>query len=72
MIGRIGNLIMEDTGDYRFSNFFKEPVSPHEWYIPNVVYKVALDQQREYLGPIKDIRNFTISTHTNYLNTYAL
>ncbi len=71
VIGRIGNLIMEDTGDYRFSNFFKEPVSPHEWYIPNVVYKVALDQQREYLGPIKDIRNFTISTHTNYLNTYG-
>lgn len=26
VVGRIGNLIIEDTGDYRFSNFFKKPL----------------------------------------------
>ncbi|GAB6152558.1 hypothetical protein JCM17380_13080 [Desulfosporosinus burensis] len=26
IVGRIGNLIIEDTGDYRFSNFFKKPL----------------------------------------------
>lgn len=71
VVGRIGNFIMEDTGDYRFSNFFKKPRLSYEWYIPNVVYKVATDQQREYLGTMKDIRNHTISTYTNYLNTYG-
>ncbi|QUI25850.1 hypothetical protein HZI73_23655 [Vallitalea pronyensis] len=70
IIGRIGNLVMEDTGDYRFSNFFKQPLY-NEWYIPSVVHKVALDQQRAYLGPLKDIRNHTVSTHTHYLNTYG-
>lgn len=37
-VGRIGNLTMVDTGDFRYSNFFK--ASTDEWLVPNVVYQV--------------------------------
>lgn len=71
IIGRIGNLVMEDTGDFRFSNIFKQSVIPTEWYIPNVVPKVSIDQQNSYLGPSIDIRGESVGPTTNYLNTYG-
>lgn len=71
IVGRIGNFIMEDTGDFRFSNLFKKPLFPHEWFIPNAVYKVDTHQQHKILGPTKDIRNYTVSPTTNHLNTYG-
>lgn len=42
-VGRIGNLTMVDTGDFRYSNFFK--ASTGEWLVPNVVYKVDSSEQ---------------------------
>ena len=42
-VGRIGNLTMVDTGDFRYSNFFK--ASTGEWLVPNVVYKVDQSEQ---------------------------
>lgn len=42
-VGRIGNLTMVDTGDFRYSNFFK--ASTGEWLVPNVVYKVDQGEQ---------------------------
>lgn len=42
-VGRIGNLTMVDTGDFRYSNFFK--ASTGEWLVPNVVYKVNDSEQ---------------------------
>ncbi|GMQ63558.1 hypothetical protein [Vallitalea maricola] len=71
IVGRIGNLVMEDTGDFRFSNIFKKPVTPTDWYIPNVVPKVQIDQQNNYIGNSVDIRGESASPITNYLNTYG-
>ncbi|WP_273321509.1 glycine-rich protein [Vallitalea guaymasensis] len=71
IVGRIGNLVIEDTGDFRFSNIFKKPVTPTDWYIPNVVPKVQIDQQNDYIGNSVDIRGESASPITNYLNTYG-
>lgn len=43
-VGRIGNLTMTDTGDFRYSNFFKN-VLKGSWVIPNVVYEVNPSEQ---------------------------
>ncbi|MCT4688027.1 glycine-rich protein, partial [Vallitalea sp.] len=71
IIGKIGNLVIEDTGDFRFSNIFKQPVVPTEWYIPNVVPKVSIDKQNNYFGHNIDIRGESVGPTTNYLNTYG-
>ncbi|WP_113672724.1 glycine-rich protein [Vallitalea guaymasensis] len=71
IVGRIGNLVMEDTGDFRFSNLFKQPIYPTEWYIPNVIPKVQIDKQNNYIGSTTDIRGECASSTTNYLNTYG-
>ena len=39
LVGNIGGLTVEDTGDYRFSNLFKQPIEG-SWLIDNIVLKV--------------------------------
>lgn len=38
--GRIGNLVMEDTGDWRFANLFKKIANPLKWIVEDVVAEV--------------------------------
>lgn len=72
VVGRIGNLIMEDTGDYRFSNLFKKPKSPVTWFIPGVVKNVYLDQQSRILGDRTDIRGLPVESGNHWLDTYGM
>ncbi|TQR44228.1 glycine-rich protein [Paenibacillus popilliae] len=72
VVGNIGNLVIEDTGDFRFSNLFKEPVSSNQWFIPNLVKKVNPNKQNKIVGDTIDIRGKGASAETHYLNTYGL
>lgn len=71
VVGRIGNLVLMDTEDYRFSNFFKEAKDPISWLIEGFVKEVDQASQRAYLGDTVDIRGETISKGIGYLNTYG-
>lgn len=70
VVGRIGNLTMVDTGDFRFSNFFKNPLLPTQWFLQNVVKKVDMNSQRGYIGDQIDIRGDSLIAG-KYLNTYG-
>ncbi len=48
VIGHIGNLVIEDTNDLRFSNFFK--VSTKGWLIDGLVHQVDMSKQNRYLS----------------------
>lgn len=41
LVGRIGNLALEDVGDFRFSNLFKKANS--SWLIQNIIHDVDID-----------------------------
>ncbi|WP_105614151.1 hypothetical protein [Vallitalea okinawensis] len=71
VVGRIGTLVIEDTGDYRFSNFFKNPLLPEEWFIPNMVKRVDTTSQNSVVGSDTDVRGLSASSSTDYLNTYG-
>ncbi|GKU77609.1 glycine rich domain-containing protein [Paenibacillus sp. L3-i20] len=72
IVGRIGNLVIEDTGDFRFSNLFKQPMYPTKWLVQNLVKKVDPNKQNAIVGDIVDIRGEKIQDVRNYLNTYGL
>lgn len=72
VVGRIGNLVIEDTGDFRFSNLFKQPLMPKEWYVPNVVPKVNPNVQNKIVGDRVNIRGDAVTAGTKYLNTWGL
>ncbi len=72
IVGRIGALVIEDTGDFRFSNLFKQPLNPTEWFIPNVVRKVNSNAQNFIVGDSIDVRGHTATAANNYLDTYGL
>jgi hypothetical protein len=72
VVGRIGNLVMEDTGDFRFSNFFKTPVSgnaPNDWLIQGIVKRVDMNGKNHVLSSLPDIRGLSTPFEQN---TYGL
>ncbi len=71
VVGKIGNLVIEDTGDFRFSNLFKIPNAPVEWFMPNLVAKVNNSLQNRIFGDTFDIRGNPVSAATCYLDTYG-
>ena len=70
VVGRIGNLVIEDTGDWRFSNIFKEPIIG-KWYIDNVVPKVDNKKQQNIMSDKIDIRGMPVASKYNFLDTYG-
>lgn len=71
VVGRIGNFVVMDTEDYRFSNWFKEPKVPTSWLIEGFVKEVDQSSQRAYLGDTIDIRGIKIGDDTKELNTHG-
>lgn len=71
VVGRIGNFVISDTDDFRFSNFFKESDVDSGWLIEGILPKVRQDVQKEYYGDLVDIRGERVSEDTNFLNTYG-
>lgn len=70
VVGRIGNLTMVDTGDFRYSNFFKK-ILDGSWLIPNVVYRVDSTQQQRVVIDEYDIFHRQYGTADNLWNTYG-
>ena len=59
VVGRIGNLALNDTGDFRFSNLFKTPLS--EWLVQNIVKKVDPTKQNYIMLDGVDVRKVPIT-----------
>jgi hypothetical protein len=71
IVGRIGNLLIEDTGDYRFANLFKQVKVPLEWLVPGLVRDVDLSRQNKIAGDLTDIRGVSVTPVNRYLNTFG-
>jgi hypothetical protein len=56
VVGRIGALTAEDTGDMRFSNFFKTPLIPTQWRVNQIIKMVDETKQNFLMVDPKDIR----------------
>lgn len=69
LIGRIGNLILSDTGDPRWSNYFKN--TDGGWMVPNLIPSVNAGNQKNILGDQIDIRGLVANDSTNYLDTWG-
>jgi hypothetical protein len=76
VVGRIGNLVIEDTQDFRYSNLFKEPLSSWytdaDWYVNQVIKKVDIMKQNNVVGSYMDIRGDKADDSNHFLNTYGL
>ncbi len=67
IIGRIGNLVIEDTGDFRFSNLFKTSVPGEtidDYYVYGLVKKVDTANKNFVITSSSDIRG--LSTNSLY------
>lgn len=82
IVGRIGNFIIEDTDDMRFSNFFKKPVveTNDDWYIEGIISRVDSTISENYLSwhrnsagyPLAvDVRGEQVSKLNGYYNTWG-
>lgn len=76
VVGRIGNLLLEDTGDMRFSNFFKKSLD--DWEIDGIIHKVDKKIQNMYMSWHKndgdtavDVRGQKVSPKNEWYNTYT-
>lgn len=65
VVGRIGNLAIEDTEDFRFSNLFK--VANDSWLINNVIHSVNLKDSNKIISTVADILLQKTSNTTNGL-----
>ncbi|WP_027084147.1 glycine-rich protein [Cohnella panacarvi] len=72
VVGRIGNMVIEDTGDFRFSNLFKQPIDSTQWLVPKVVPQVNPNVQRWIIGDTVNIRGEPVSAGTRFLNTWGM
>jgi hypothetical protein len=81
-VGRIGNFIIEDTDDMRFSNFFKKSVveTSDDWFIEGIISKVDSSISENYLSwhrnsagyPLAvDVRGEQVSEENGYYNTWG-
>lgn len=55
VVGRIGNLAIEDTGDFRFSELFKQKTDPLSWMIEGIIHNVDLTKPYKIVATPKDI-----------------
>lgn len=69
VVGRIGALTLEDTGDFRFANLFKQATSG--WIVDNVVHKVDFTKPNYLLTDPIDVRGVSIPSTGAGGNTYG-
>lgn len=76
IVGQIGNVIIEDTEDYRFVNLFKHAADGDEWYLRPIVKKVDNTIQKNFAAQLggTDVRGrqvkMLLQNGTGY-NTYG-
>ena len=78
IVGRIGNLIIEDSEDFRFSNLFKQPTNDNKWIVEGIIHEVNTSISKNYIAWFKndgsygkDIRGNTVDPVTGMYNTYG-
>lgn len=76
VVGRIGNLLVEDTDDLRFSNYFKKTTGDG-WLIDGVLKTVDQNRQNRYMSwrnndgsTAVDIRGEKVCKENEWYNTY--
>lgn len=55
IVGRIGNLAIEDVGDFRYSELFKEVIDYNSWLIPGVIHNVDSSHANTIIATRYDI-----------------
>lgn len=70
VVGRIGVLSMLDTGDFRFSNYYKQALN--SWKVEEVVHNVDISKQNNVSVDQKTIFDEPISEATKGQNTWGL
>lgn len=53
LVGSIGNVTIHDVEDFRFSNYFKEPLD--DWLIDGVIKEVDINKPIRVVSSLKDI-----------------
>lgn len=78
VVGRIGNLAITDSDDFRWCNMFKVPKNDGTWIVDGIVQEVIESKQNNYLswhynnGALaKDIRNRLVSKQKGMYNTWG-
>lgn len=71
VVGYIGALAINDTGDYRFSNLFKQSKGDGSWLIQNLVPEVHLNRPNFIVTDRITSRLDTMSIGTQWLDTYG-
>jgi hypothetical protein len=78
LVGRVGNLIGEDSEDLRFSNLFKSTANTQGWLIEGILKNVNAEVSNKYLswhyhnGTYGiDVRGNTVSKKNGMYNTYG-
>lgn len=78
LVGRIGNLIGEDSEDLRFSNLFKSTTNNRGWLIEGILKEVNAEVSNKYLswhyqnGTYgMDVRGNSVTKETGMYNTYG-
>lgn len=74
VVGSIGSLVIEDTGDFRFSTLFKEEMDPNDvedWYIEGVINKVDASKGRAVVGGSTNVLQQGATAANKFYNTFG-
>lgn len=73
IVGSIGSLTLNDTGDFRFSTLFKQALDTQKygWLIENIVPKVDYTKPNKVLTDAYDVRHEIAGAETEYHDTYG-
>lgn len=67
LVGRIGNLAIEDTQDFRMSNLFKEPVQPTKWLLDGVIKEINEDISKAIVSTPRNIMMEDVSVIRGFI-----
>ena len=71
VLGTIGGLTLEDTGDFRFATLFKKAKDNDSWLIKNLVPEVHLNLPNKIVSDSIDVRNEVACDATDWHDAYG-
>ena len=72
VVGFIGNLALNDVGDFRYATLFKQEDGTGEWLVPNLVLAVDERKPKYVLQDNINILQDIASQFTNYHSNYGI
>lgn len=72
VVGFIGNLAINDTGDFRFAELFKQKSSSGDWLIKNLVHEVDYKKPNQIVADPVDILQNKADASTKYHSTFGI